>query len=145
MSLNIKRPYHSSRVLPWCHNKQFSTRSNTPNRSSRSISEFSTGTYERAFNLIYGTQIQLLQDLATKGTAGEAYTNLAIFYEEFRRRAADSTNYQMPDYVRFLHQLGFIEYFGEESNFRVRITPTGLGFLSYIRAEYPFFYEQKSL
>src|SRR5215471_14239917 len=65
--------------------------------------------YERAFNLIYGTQIQLLQDLATKGTTGEAYTNLAIFYEEFRRRAGDSTNYQMPDYVRFLHEIGFIE------------------------------------
>lgn len=100
--------------------------------------------YERAFNLLYGTQIDLLQYLANKGTEGEAYTNLAIFYEEFRKRANDS-KYQMPDYVRFLQTLGFIEYFGEQPNFRVRITPSGLGFLSYVRSEYPLNYDKKPL
>jgi hypothetical protein len=100
--------------------------------------------YERAFNLIYGSQMDMLQYLATKGTDGEAYTNLAIFYEEFRKRAADTT-YQMPDYVRFLHTLGFIDYFGAEPNFRVRITPGGLGFLSYVRSEYPIIYDKRPL
>lgn len=100
--------------------------------------------YERGFNLVYGTQLGMLQYLATKGTEGEAYTNLAIFYEEFRRRAPD-TKYQMPDYVRFLYMLGFIEYFGTEPNFRVRITPSGLGFLSYIRTEYAAIWDKRPL
>lgn len=100
--------------------------------------------YERALNQIYGTQVDLVQYLATKGTEGDAYTNLAIFFEEFRRRAPDS-KYQMPDYVLFLHTLGFIEYFGEQPNFRVRITPSGLGFLSYVKAEYPLLYDKRPL
>jgi hypothetical protein len=100
--------------------------------------------YERGFSLVYGTQIDMLKYLATKGTEGEAYTNLAVFYEEFRRRAPD-TKYQMPDYVRFLHTLGFIEYFGEEPAFLVRITPSGLGFLSYIRAEYAVIWDKRPL
>jgi hypothetical protein len=100
--------------------------------------------YERAFNALYGTQIDLLQYLASKGTDGEAYTNLAPFYEEFRRRAGE-TRYQMPDYVRFLQINGLIEYVGDQINPRVRITPVGLGFLSYIRAEYPAVYNLKNL
>ena len=105
---------------------------------------FNAYRYERALNQIYGTQIDMLQDLSTMGTEGDAYTNLAVFYEEFRRRAGDS-KYQMPDYVRFLHTLGFIEYFGDEPNFRVRITPAGLGFLSYVRGEYPLTYDKRPL
>jgi len=103
--------------------------------------------YERAFNTIYGTQMDMLSYLATKGTDGEAYINLAMFYEEFRRRATDS-KYQMPDYVRFLHTLGFIEYFGQQPNqpnFKIRITPAGLGFVSYIKSQYPLIYDKKPL
>lgn len=105
---------------------------------------FNAYRYERALNQIYGTQIDMLQYLATKGTEGDAYTNLAVFFEEFRRRAGD-TKYQMPDYVRFLHTLGFIEYFGDQPNFKVRVTPAGLGFLSYVRGEYPLFYDKRPL
>ena len=105
---------------------------------------FNAYRYERALNQIYGTQIDMLQCLSTKGTEGEAYTNLAVFYEAFRRRAGDS-KYQMPDYVRFLHTLGFIEYFEDKLNFRVRITPAGLGFLSYVRGEYPLTYDKRPL
>jgi len=105
---------------------------------------FNAYRYERAFNLLYGTQIHMLQFLVTKGTEGEAYTNLALFYEEFRRRAPDS-KYQMPDYVRFLHTLGFIDYFGVEPNVRIRITPAGLGFLSYIRSEYLVIFDKRPL
>lgn len=105
---------------------------------------FNAYRYERALNQIYGTQIDMLQYLATKGTEGDDYTNLVVFYEEFRRRAADS-KYQMPDYVRFLHTLGFIEYFEDQPNFRVRVTPAGLGFLSYIRGEYPLTYDKMPL
>ncbi|MBM4066951.1 MAG: hypothetical protein FJ266_15175 [Planctomycetes bacterium] len=105
---------------------------------------FNAYRYERALNQIYGTQIDMLQYLSTKSAEGDAYTNLAVFYEEFRRRAGDS-KYQMPDYVRFLHTLGFIEYFGDKPNFRVRITPAGLGFLSYVRGEYPLTYDKRPL
>lgn len=69
---------------------------------------------------------------------------LSVFYEEFRRRAGDS-KYQMPDYVRFLHTLGFIEYFGDVPRFKVRITPAGLGFLSCVRAEYSLTYDKRPL
>ena len=100
--------------------------------------------YERGFNVVYGTQMSMLQHLAIKGTDGEAYTNLARFYEEFRRRAPEA-KYQMPDYVRFLHTLGFTEYVGAEPNLRVRITPSGLGFLSYVRTEYPAMYDKRPL
>lgn len=105
---------------------------------------FNAYRYERALNQIYGTQIDMLQYLSTKGTEGDAYTNLAVFFEEFRRRAGD-TKYQMPDYVRFLHTLGFIEYFGDQPNFKVRVTPAGLGFLSYVRGEYPLIYDKRPL
>lgn len=105
---------------------------------------FNAYRYEKAFNVIYGTQMDMLRHLATKGAEGDAYTNLAIFYEEFRRRAADS-KYQMPDYIRFLHVLSFIEYFGEQSNVKIRITPAGLGFLSYVRGEYPIAYDKRPL
>lgn len=100
--------------------------------------------FERALNLLYGTQIDLLQFLASKGAQGEEYTNLTPFYEEFRRRIGQ-TKYQMPDYVRFLHHLGFTEYVGQAANpqFKLRITPSGLGFLSYIRGEYPQTYALK--
>jgi hypothetical protein len=104
---------------------------------------FNAYRFERAFNLIYGTQIALLQHLANKTMEGEAYQNLAPFYEEHRRRAPDS-DYQMADFVRFLEQLGFIEYVAQEGpNFRVRITPVGLNFLSYIRTQYPLVYDKK--
>ena len=105
---------------------------------------FNSYRHERTFNLIFGTQIDMLQFLATKGTEGEAYINLAVFYGEYRRRAKE-TKYQMPDYVRFLNGFGLIEYFGADPNIRVRITPNGLGFLSYIRTEYSLIYDKRPL
>jgi len=100
--------------------------------------------YEKAYNSIYGTQIEILFSLIQKGNDGLAYTDVAPFYEKFRQLLPNTT-YQMPDYIRFLYTLGFIEYIGEAPNIRVRITPSGLGFLSYIRAEYPLLYDKRPL
>lgn len=99
--------------------------------------------YEKAFNILYGTQIAILEHLTLMGEDGELYINLAPYYEEFRRRLPGAT-YQMPDYIRYLQTLGFIEYVGDPASMRVRITPSGLGFVSYIRAEYPLAYDKRA-
>ncbi len=104
---------------------------------------FNSYRYEKAFNALYGTQIEILQRLIPKGEEGELYINLAPYYEEFRRRMPGTT-YQMPDYIRYLQTLDFIEYVGEQGALRIKITPLGLGFLSYIRAEYPLVYDKRN-
>lgn len=43
--------------------------------------------FEKTYNLIYGTQIDLLEHLQQQGSAGEKYINLAIYYNEFVKRS----------------------------------------------------------
>jgi hypothetical protein len=98
--------------------------------------------FEKTYNLIYGTQIDLLEHLTTKGDEGESYTNLARFYNEFVRRSGLQTT-QMADYLGFLKEAGLAEYVGYEPNLRLRITPFGLNFLSYIKGQYAASYRLK--
>lgn len=91
--------------------------------------------WERAMNFIYGTQVDLLDHLATQGGQGELYVNLVYFHAEHQKRAGNA-NYQMPDYLNFLQLFGFISSEGNDSDLKVKITPYGLSFLSYIKANY---------
>ena len=90
--------------------------------------------WERALNLIYGTQIDLLVYLASQGDAGEKYTNLTKFHSEHQRRVGN-TRYPFADYMTFLQSLGFILF--DNANSVVKIQPYGIGFLDHIKGWYP--------
>lgn len=98
--------------------------------------------FERAYNLIYGSQISLLEYLSIKGDNGDKYINLTTFYNEFLKYSKFSST-QMADYIRFLKDAQFIEYVGEGTNIIVKITPYGADFLSYIKTQYPIAYKYK--
>ena len=91
--------------------------------------------FERAYNLIYGTQIDLLEYLIEKGTNGESYVNLYKFYQEYINRS-QLHSYQFADYIGFLKNMNFIEMSGEGTNLVVKINPLGIDFISYIKGQY---------
>ena len=94
--------------------------------------------WERAFNLIYGTQLKLLEYLEQKGSAGDKYVNLLPFYNEFVRRSKLSAT-QYADYLGFLRDSQFIELSGPDNDLVVKITPYGVDFFSYLKGQYPFY------
>lgn len=98
--------------------------------------------FERAYNLIYGTQIQLLEHIAAKSDKGDKYINLINFYATFQQKSGLNT--QMADYLGFLVDMGFIEYSRQGSDITTKITPYGLDFLSYIKTQYPLGYKYKA-
>jgi hypothetical protein len=92
--------------------------------------------FERAFNLIYGSQLELLEYLQVKADAGEKYVNLLQFFQTFLKRGGPQAT-QFADYLSFLRNFHFIEYVDREGDQHVRITPFGVDFLSYLHAQYP--------
>ncbi len=103
---------------------------------------FNSYKWERAMNLIYGTQVDMLEFLSKKGDEGVMYIDLAFFHAEHQRRM-QSTSYQMPDYMNFLQQHGFIDVEGADHDLKIKVTPYGLSFLSYIKATYPDTWNKK--
>lgn len=99
--------------------------------------------FERVFNLIFGTQIRLLEYLSKKGSSGEKYINLVGFYDEYVKRSGVAIA-QTGDYFRFLEDMKLIEYVGEGSELTVRINPFGVDFLSYIKTQYALVYKHKA-
>jgi len=98
--------------------------------------------FERAYNLIYGTQMKLLEHLQAKGTKGDKYVNLHPFYTEFLTQSNLQTT-QFADYLAFLAEMKFIEYKGQDADLSVCITPDGINFLSYIQVQYPGSYKYR--
>lgn len=94
--------------------------------------------WEKAFNLIYGTQLDLLEQLEQKGSVGEKYVNLLPFYNEFVKRSKLSTT-QFADYLGFLRDSQFIAIEGPENDLVVKLTPYGVDFLSYVKGQYPYY------
>ncbi len=94
--------------------------------------------WEKAFNLIYGTQLNLLEHLEQKGSAGEKYVDLLPFYNEFVKRSKLSTT-QFADYLGFLRDSQFITIENPENDLVVKITPYGVDFLSYVKGQYPYY------
>lgn len=99
--------------------------------------------FERAFNIIYGTQMDLLEYLSTKGTKGENYINLVSFYNEFVKRSGLAST-QMADYLGFLKDMRFIEFVEENKAWSVKITAYGVDFLSYVKGQYPSSYRYRA-
>lgn len=99
--------------------------------------------FERIYNMIYGTQITLLEYLLDKKSNGDVYINLVSYYNEFVKRSR-LYNVQMANYLGFLKAMNLIEYQGEGNNLIVKITPYGLDFLSYIKGQYQSAYRYKA-
>jgi len=99
--------------------------------------------FERGYNLIFGTQILLLEHLLSKGTEGDFYVNLFSFYQDFLNRS-NLTTTQMADYLGFLCDMKFIDMMGEGIDLCVKITPCGTDFLSYIKGQYLYSYKYKA-
>ncbi len=99
--------------------------------------------FERAYNLIYGTQVALLERLEQKGSDGEKYVNLVGYHTEFVARSRlQSTQYA--DYLGFLANMKFVEYKGPDTDLAVCITTYGINFLSYIRQQYSTAYRYRA-
>ena len=105
---------------------------------------FKTCTFEQNFNIIYGTQIKLLEHLSKKGALGDKYTNLENFYWDFFMRTGGKTTTTREGHLGFLEMERYIEYASEDDEQIVKITPHGNNFLSYIKKRYKLLYKYKS-
>lgn len=95
---------------------------------------------ERAMNIIFGTQIAILEYLEKMGLNGIRYIDLFPYYQEYQRRSGDF--YTTPEnYFAFLKNWNLIVI--DFNSSIVKITDVGLGFLNYIRSAYPA-YQRKA-
>lgn len=105
-----------------------------------------TAHFERCFNLIFGSQVRLLEFLEKSGSTGAKYVDLVPFYSHFAQSVGNTTT-QLAEYLGFLiNYCSFIEYenlSGKE--LEVKLTPYGADFLSYIRIQYKGTYFNKGL
>jgi hypothetical protein len=90
--------------------------------------------WERAYNLIYGTQLDLLEYLASKGDVGESYLNLRPFHLECQRLLGNE-NTAFAAYLMYLDSFRFITF--NEQTQVVKIEPFGIAFLDHLKATYP--------
>ena len=91
---------------------------------------------ERLFNSIYGTQISLLEFLASRPAETFTLPEIAPFHSA-HQGLVGQTEYQLRDYMNFLLVFGVIVAEGTPDSLRYRITQHGVEFLSYIKANYP--------
>lgn len=98
---------------------------------------------ERLFARIYGTQIELLEFLASRQGAPVPLSMLKPFHDEHQKKSG-STEYQIRDYVNFLVGFGVVAVSGPENEFEYAITQHGVEFLSYIKASYPEHWLQRA-
>lgn len=98
---------------------------------------------ERLFVRIYGTQIALLEYLTLKGGASVPLAELTQFHDEHQKKSG-SGEYQLREYVNFLVGFGVIAVSGPENSYEYRITQHGAEFLSYIKANYPAYWNQRA-
>ena len=93
---------------------------------------------EKVYRRIFGSQLRLLDYLMPLGDAGDAYINLSRFYGAFARHPATDI-WDMSRYLSYLTASKLIDFIepppgGQEM--RVRITPSGVIFLTYVKSTY---------
>lgn len=98
---------------------------------------------ERLFTRIYGTQVALLEFLASRPESSAPLPLLAQFHEEHQQKVGN-TDYQLRDFVNFLVGFGVVAVAGQENAFRYSITQHGVEFLSYIKTNYPANWNQRA-
>jgi len=99
-------------------------------------------TFERIFNMIYGTQISLLEFLASRPADSIPITQLAKFHMEHLSKVS-SSHYQEQDYMNFLVINGVINVSPLADQLGYSITQHGIQFLAYIKAMYPLVWFQR--
>ncbi len=99
--------------------------------------------FELTLNLIYGTQMDLLEYLSKRETLRAKYSDLNRFYNNFLIRSKFATTTTITKYFGFLKKLRYIEYVGEGEEQIVKITPNGLDFLSYVKKLYLTTYKDR--
>lgn len=99
--------------------------------------------FERNFNMIYGTQISLLEFLASRPTDVIPITQLAKFHLEHLSKVGES-NYQLQDYMNFLVINGLMTEVPLANQKGYSIAPHGIQFLAYIKANYPLGWFQRA-
>jgi len=92
--------------------------------------------FERLFNIIYGTQILLLEYLSSRSGETVALTQLAQFHLMYLSKPK-ATSYELQDYVNFLVTYGVIAVAGVPNQQTYSLTPHGVQFLAYIKTNYP--------
>ena len=102
--------------------------------------------YERSFNIIYGTQINLLDHLNKKPDKSEKYN--FIFVKFYFKHLGKKPKIKKPynQYLDFLEINKFIEILNVDKGYSERIlkiTPSGIKFLFYIKNHYPERYKNK--
>ena len=98
---------------------------------------------ERLFTRIYGTQIALLEFLASRPDAPVPLALLTQFHDEHQKKVG-STEYQLRDYVNFLVGFGVVAVSGQGNAYEYKVTQHGVEFLSYIKANYPANWNQRA-
>ena len=91
---------------------------------------------ERLFGRVFGSQIRLLEHLATYPNGWFTLPQLGFFHAEHQRQVG-RTDYQLAPYVDFLLAAGVLEVSGTAGPHHYKITQAGVDFLSYIKANYP--------
>lgn len=102
--------------------------------------------FERSFNIIYGTQIDLLEHLDKKSDKSEKYNFIFIKYYLRHLGTKPKTKKPYNQYLDFLEINKFIEILNVDKDYSERIlkmTPLGIKFLSYIKNYYPERYKNK--
>ncbi len=100
--------------------------------------------FEKAFNNIFGTQINLLEYLTSKADEGEKLLNLYVFYDNFTKKAISYTQ-TFDQYLGFLESWKFIQIITREDKEKIiKITPHGLDLLFYIKSQYPIRYKNRA-
>jgi hypothetical protein len=98
---------------------------------------------ERLFNLIYGTQVALLEFLAFRHDQSTTLPQIAQFHREHQAKSGQS-DYQLRDYVGFLVSYGVVSVEGSPDQQVYKISQHGVEFLSYIKASYPLVWNQRA-
>lgn len=91
--------------------------------------------WERIFNSIFGTQIDLLFLLANNNNQPISLPQTYKFYTDHQNRAKVTT-YPLSDYLNFMIQFDLIAAHTNENHASYTITKFGMNFLSYIMENY---------
>ena len=98
--------------------------------------------FERIFNIIFGSQINLLEHLDNKKDKKEKWINLITFYNNFMMKTVPP-RVTFNQYLGFLESCKFIKITSRENENIVEIIPYGLNFLLYIKSQHPTTYKHR--
>lgn len=99
---------------------------------------------ERLFNSIFGTQISVLEYLASRQNIGASLDDLSPFHKR-HQELIGRDEYPLRDYLGFLVGFGAITATSSPDGEHFYITPDGVEFLNHIKAIYPTSWHQRPL